>query len=70
MSKLTNPMTAKFHVSSNLEEEAMKHNDPESSSGKINMKVRSTAFFWSSLKLKFLTMSVYIYIYIFTFVFH
>ncbi|XP_064940268.1 protein PHOTOSYSTEM I ASSEMBLY 2, chloroplastic-like isoform X3 [Musa acuminata AAA Group] len=29
---------AKFHVSSNLEEEAMKHNDPESSSGKINMK--------------------------------
>ncbi|CAL9129934.1 hypothetical protein MUK42_03396 [Musa troglodytarum] len=29
---------AKFHVSSNLEEEAMKHSDLESSSGKINMK--------------------------------
>ncbi|RZS06199.1 hypothetical protein BHM03_00036830 [Ensete ventricosum] len=31
-------MTAKFHVSSNLEEEAKKHNDLESSSGKINLK--------------------------------
>ncbi|KAJ8459957.1 hypothetical protein OPV22_032883 [Ensete ventricosum] len=29
---------AKFHVSSNLEEEAKKHNDLESSSGKINLK--------------------------------